>query len=612
MGFHDLQELFGGNVAWAAGLAGLMLALTALATKLLNPQRKDEIALWLMGAAEDSWHRTFCDLFDAVFGRNHLTWKCARRSALASLLSVVVIWFFMGKVGLIGARLDADLSLGWLLALALGVNLVADYLSLYETRWLIGQMHRVKTAPLQALLLLVDLVVSATIIWVAILLFVRSPIYSLFQERLHTGETASFAEILGVFSIFSVLFYSTFLTSLWTWAYIFSTWMIRLFGKLRLAHWLDVEHQPLTILGYVLAGVVFLGTMTASAPLHPDSEGLSSADRALCGVFGGRVCAKIAGLTKVEQIQLDLITRACADGVTEECLDRAGDEWEVTPQHAGQLWSAACDAGIVLGCLNLGMFNETGRAGSPDFGEAARLYSWSCDGRDARGCTALGSLYERGAGMSSDPVEAFRLYSKGCDDGDMNGCSMLASLYESGKGTKADPSKAARLYSKACDGGYAGGCNGLGYLYDNGFGVGKDMVKAAKLYAKACDGGFAIGCTNTGYMLQLGHGVETDNEDAARHYEMGCERGDPNGCANLGVLYELAVGVAADLEKAVQLYKQGCEKNAGRACTNLADLYERGHGVDQSLDTATKLYAKGCEDGDEKGCDALERLKAAQ
>ena len=40
----------------------------------------------------------------------------------------------MGQAGAIGLRIRAELSLGALLAIALAVNVVADYVSLLETR----------------------------------------------------------------------------------------------------------------------------------------------------------------------------------------------------------------------------------------------------------------------------------------------------------------------------------------------------------------------------------------------------------------------------------------------------------------------------------------------
>ena len=87
------------NWGWSAQLAASMLAPTALASTLLNPARKEEIALWLMGAqTEQNWSRSFVWLFDAVFGDRHLSWRCFLRSAIASLIAVVLIWILMGGI----------------------------------------------------------------------------------------------------------------------------------------------------------------------------------------------------------------------------------------------------------------------------------------------------------------------------------------------------------------------------------------------------------------------------------------------------------------------------------------------------------------------------------
>ncbi len=241
----------------------------------------------------------FTALFDAVFGARHFSWRCFARSAFASLVAVAFIWLLMGQAGAIGLRIRAELSLGALLAIALAVNVVADYVSLLETRLLLGRLHRWHGWPLQLAVLALDLVISALIIWLAIAAYLASP--------LHRGEVESFAEILGVFSIFSVFFYSTFLTSVWTWAYILSTWLMRLIRRLELDVWLDVERQPIRVLAGVLGLVTFTGALALAAPLRADEEGLSAADRALCSLFKGRVCLDVAELTPAEQAQLDFI-----------------------------------------------------------------------------------------------------------------------------------------------------------------------------------------------------------------------------------------------------------------------------------------------------------------
>lgn len=202
MDANSVLAYLGDNWTWALGLGTAMFGLTFLAS-LLNQERKDEVALWLMGAqSEKGWSEGFVSMFDAVFGAHHFSWRCFLRSTLASMIAVILIWLLMGNAGAIGLRVQSELTLGFLVS-GLVINVFADYISLLETRWLLGRMPRSTLAQIGVLVL--DLMISATIIWVVIFAYIRSP--------LHSGEIETFAEILGVFSTFSVFFYSTFLTS---------------------------------------------------------------------------------------------------------------------------------------------------------------------------------------------------------------------------------------------------------------------------------------------------------------------------------------------------------------------------------------------------------------
>lgn len=381
--FMDPNTLFSylsANWFWATGLALSMFGLTAFAA-LLNPERKEEIALWLMGAqTEDGWSKGFIVLFDGVFGNRHLSPKCFLRSIVASLIAVVVIWLLMGNAEMFAVRTQGELDIGTLLLVGLAINVLADYVSLLETRWLLGHMPR-KTI-WQIGVLIVDFLISAAIIWVAIFLYLRSP--------LHQGEVETFAEILGVFSVFSVFFYSTFLTSVWTWAYIASTWVMRLASRLRLAFWLDVANKPIRVLFFLLSlclgAVTFIGALVLGSLFSADNDGIRIADRALCSVFKGQVCLDVANLTPTEQRQWEFITLACVGGVTRQCADRAFELWKVDAGTASRLWKAACDGGDAGGCYNLGVIHQRGIGMEPDPQEAARLYRQGCDGGDAQGC----------------------------------------------------------------------------------------------------------------------------------------------------------------------------------------------------------------------------------
>ena len=588
------------NWSWAAGLSAALLGLTALAAKLLAPARKESLALWLMGAqGEESWSRSFCALFDAVFGDRHFSWRCFWRSTVASLAAVALIWTLMGGAGLIGLRLETDLSLGRLLLYALAVNVVADYISLLETRWLLGRLHRWRGWQ-QALALVADLFVTAAIIWAAIRLL-AGPILGL--------EPESFAEVLGVFSVLSVLFYSTFLTSVWSWAYVAAIGVLRLFTRAGLATWLDVENKPVTMLGYVLAALVFVGGQAVAIPLRAGEDGLTRFDRALCEAFPGEVCLRVAGLTPLEQVKLDLITRACEGGVTEECLKRGLDLFKVTQAEAVRLWAAACAGGHAMICSNLGVFHERGIGMEADPDEATRLYARSCEGGHAPGCTNLGLLLTKGGGIDPDHAEAARLYALGCEGGDALGCFNLGVRYQRGVGVDVDPAEAARLYARACEGGYAGACTNLGLLKGRGIGVEQEPAEAARLYARGCEGGDALGCSNLGVLHEEGINVDADLAEAARLYARACEEGNARGCAQLG---SLRIADGQDFAAAARLFEKACSARDWAACGALGVLFESGQGVKRNLGRAHRLYRQACDEGIGNACAYLDHLSTAQ
>jgi hypothetical protein len=111
------------NWGWAAGLGLSLATLTLAAGGLLHPSHRDPIALWLMGAqTEKGWSDGFLKLFDALFGRNHLSVHCFLRSTVASLVAVALIWLLMGNLGALGDRIRAELSLGSVLLIALAIK----------------------------------------------------------------------------------------------------------------------------------------------------------------------------------------------------------------------------------------------------------------------------------------------------------------------------------------------------------------------------------------------------------------------------------------------------------------------------------------------------------
>jgi len=236
------------------------------------------------------------------------------------------------------------------------------------------------------------------------------------------------------------------------------------------------------------------GAMVLSLPMRKDASGVSLADRTLCELFKGRVCEDVAELTDAEQAQLEFIMLACAGGVTEECLQRGLDVYEVTPGEAARLWRVACEGGNALGCTNLGVLHGKGLGMEPDPAAAARLFAQGCEGGDAGGCTNLGVLHEKGLGMEPDPAAAARLYAQGCEGGDAGGCENLRNLRLGESILRGGHPPDKQRYEEDCEGGDARSCWILGLIHEHGAQVEPDPAEALRLYRKACAMGYADAC----------------------------------------------------------------------------------------------------------------------
>lgn len=366
------------NFFWALTIAASLGGATMYAIRVMPQDTRDRLILWLAGEEPGGWPRQFNAIFDWAFDEDHRSWRCIWRSACVSLCFVVLIWLLMGQAGLFETRAQAVLAFPTLLITGLIVNVVADYLSLLETRWLLGRMEARWTHPVAQIgVLLLDLVLTGAIIFGVLWLYSQSP--------LHTGPAFGLAELLTAFSVYAVFFYSTFLTTLWVWGFVLSTLAIRGIARLKLPRWTDLYGHPGEVIGGITGLAVLIGALIAAAPPRGD-EALTLADRLVCEAFPGEICNAMADLTEDEQLLLSLIERACEGGVTEECHARGLDIYEVDGATAARLWTASCRGGNAQGCSNLGFMYETGLGVAPDPAEAARLYAQGCEGGDAYGC----------------------------------------------------------------------------------------------------------------------------------------------------------------------------------------------------------------------------------
>jgi hypothetical protein len=237
------------------------------------PDFRQDLTDWLQGKRDKVWVENFCNLFDTLFGPRHLSWRRLWRSALASVLAVGVLYVLFAHVlGVLGTRALGRLDLWQALGALVMVNIVADYVSLIETRWLLERFRRVRGVAGQAALLLADLVFTGAIVFLLLAAY----------GYLVLGAIPRPIEVLALFSVYSIFFYSTFLTSVWAWLYCVSSWFVRLFTHLGLRRIFDVT-QPVKQIALVGAALILLGTLALGPLLRAEEDGLASRlDRWLC------------------------------------------------------------------------------------------------------------------------------------------------------------------------------------------------------------------------------------------------------------------------------------------------------------------------------------------
>ena len=262
--------------AWVATTAGLWF-LFDKAESTMSARSRKQVAEWLMDTdlseSVASAPQQFIELFDSIFGDRHLTWMCFTRSSAASVLAVAIttpVVFQIGQigrpmvVGVAGFGGEVVLTASVAALGAIVVNLIPDYLSLLETRWMMRFAAWSNWLMLALLLDLLATFVIGSVAWGAIL----SGFFLLVEETGTLG-TSSLDELFGLAVI--VGFLSTFFTSIWLWLYVlsipFSRVLLRMSGGvgflLRVA---DVERQPFRSMGFVSV-IIASGLFALGLPL---------------------------------------------------------------------------------------------------------------------------------------------------------------------------------------------------------------------------------------------------------------------------------------------------------------------------------------------------------
>ena len=269
-------------ISWFA-LVGGVWTLFERAEAVVTNDVKKAVARWLRVVGDSSratdWTRTFTNVFDAVFGRRHLSVACFVKSSAASVAAVLILislWAAIHPDQAIAAagaghdniyRLHPVLYTSLNVLVALLLNTIPDYVSLLETRLVLGAMNRTRSTAKWTGWLLLDIVLTGAISYG----FIRG----LEELTLVTGSDRSKTLIAIPNDMSSwidnwfllsthkqglwpeaIWFYSSFVTSMWLWLYVSGGLVYRATATARRA-WavssqvLDIDASPLRAIGFV-------------------------------------------------------------------------------------------------------------------------------------------------------------------------------------------------------------------------------------------------------------------------------------------------------------------------------------------------------------------------
>ena len=483
-----------------------------------SSDKRDTLALWLMGANEDRWPRQFCEYFDRFFGERHLSWHCFYRSALISIIGVLLFYILFGPVlGILLTRAlhvstprggepvtltvaaEGALEVWHVLAFALMVNVVADYISLLQTRWVLQRMSREQHVIFYFLWLALDFIVSALIIWIAI------GAYSFIR-----GEPPpSLIELTALFSIYSMFFYSSFVTSVWAIFFALATALLRLFTRAGLNRVLDVEHEPANQVALTISSLVAIVMITGGGLGVPrtlgDEQAMVSLDLWLCSRFRERACPvvvsqerrraeRVCGLGDEGACIRFIAFRelACKTGSAGACISLhelsqpSGPLGHLHTQSAGYA-ERACALGDPVGCSAFGLHLSRRGLGERDEAEAVEVLEYACQGGRGLACQQLGETLLYKQRVERYDVGAAAAFRRGCHYGTVSSCVSLGLMYKQAPSEISDDRRAVVLFRRACHQGDRTGCYNLGLMLYEGRGITRDITAAMTKFREACD-----------------------------------------------------------------------------------------------------------------------------
>jgi hypothetical protein len=237
---------------------------------------RDDVSQWLLNTTMSSeavtkWPKYFIKLFDLTFGDRHFTATCFRRSCIATLCSLVIVFAanfsnwqpfesFFGDYGL-----EA-----WHFIPLFFTNFLFDYFSLLKSRYLLQKMTSMSLLS-SCLLLIADYIVTifGYVILVAFFISMISPRlwspHGCEDVLVPDSDTLCLAQYLLSYlgesgSALDLLVYSSLFTTVWATLYVASTSILRSIIHTKAfevgRRVLDVKDHAIRSIG-LIAGLLF-------------------------------------------------------------------------------------------------------------------------------------------------------------------------------------------------------------------------------------------------------------------------------------------------------------------------------------------------------------------
>ena len=250
-----MMDYLGGGAA----LATFIFFLFQAAHLAMNEEGRKAFGRWVVNSDSNTmWYtlgQQFRVVFESVFGREHGTLFCFKRSVAASFLSFIFCYFILSVLVFDGAILE---NFTWtVLLLPLVLNFIPDNISLWQTRYFINYLSN-RTSLLRIVaILVVDSALTLLIVYVAfaILYFFDSPV--------NPGGLYTPIRFIDQFIVEPNLFtlavlVTSFLTSVWLWVFIIgvtlSLILKRINGvwkKVTNLKWIDFDNNALHAVGLI-------------------------------------------------------------------------------------------------------------------------------------------------------------------------------------------------------------------------------------------------------------------------------------------------------------------------------------------------------------------------